>query len=80
MGAKFEVNIETDEFCWMPSDFCLKEKVAGGTGGAGGALAPPVFWEKDTKITLKFALSEAAIYLAPPDFSTLRRPCAVYFT
>ena len=39
------------------------EKVAGGTGGAGGALAPPVFWEKDTKITLKFALSEAAIQL-----------------
>ena len=26
MGAKFKVNIETDEFCWMPSDFCLKEK------------------------------------------------------
>jgi len=33
------------------------------------------FGGKDTKITLKFALSVAAIYRAPSYFSTLRRPC-----
>ena len=48
----------------------------GGTGGAVGAA--PVFLGKDTKITLKFALSVVAIYRAPPDFSTLRRPCTYY--
>ena len=58
----------------MPSYILMLLARDGGTGGAGGALAPPVFWEKDTKITLKFALSVAAIYRAPPNFSTLRRP------
>ena len=43
-------------------------------GVPGVHVHPLFFWEKDTKITLKFALSVAAIYRAPPNFSTLRRP------
>ena len=35
---------------------------------------PLFFGEKDTKITLNFALSVAAIYRAPPDFSTFMVP------
>ena len=48
---------------------------AGGTGGAGGALAPPVFWGERPINHLDIALSMAAIHRAPPDFSTSRRPC-----
>ena len=49
---------------------------AGGTGGAGGAIAPPVFFGERTKIYLDIALATmAAIHHAPPEFSTSRRPC-----
>ena len=49
---------------------------AGGTGGAGGAIAPPVFFGERTKIYLDVALmTMTAIHHAPPEFSTSRRPC-----
>ena len=45
-------------------------------GGTGGALAPPVFLGERTKIYFDIALATvAAIHRAPPEFSTLRRPC-----
>ena len=42
----------------------------------GVHVHPLFFWEKYPKMTLKFALSVAAIHGAPPDFSTSRRPCS----
>ena len=51
---------------------------AGGTGGAGGALAPPVFLGERTKIYLDIAAATmAAIYRESPEFSTSRRPCQI---
>ena len=47
---------------------------AGGTGGAGGAFAPPVFLGERPKNHLEIAFSMAAIHRAPPDFSTSRWP------
>ena len=48
---------------------------AGGTGGAGGAIAPPVFLGERTKIYLDIAAATvAAIHRAPPEFSTSLGP------
>ena len=47
-------------------------------GGAGGALAPPIFGQTVNPISTRGADYAHHITTSPPDFQTLRQPCTVY--